>query len=366
MTIFFLIAGIAALILAHEWGHFFTAKRFKVRVEEFGFGFPPRLWSRKKGETRISVNLLPLGGFVRLYGESRDSTSLTARGGGSTSQNSVTPPLGVEPPHIDQNRAFHRQAAWKRALIIFAGVCVNFVLGWFIISVILLVGSPGTAVIASVAPESPAARAHLESGDRLTAFSTANEFVSYVAARRGEEIVLEIKRGAAENNEAISVKVVPRASPPPGEGALGVTVADTGIPRVAFPVNFWEGLKTSGAIVWFIAQSLYGVLAGLFTQGRLADGLVGPVGIVGVAGAAAGFGFMYLFQLLAMISLNLVVLNILPIPALDGGRLLFIAIEKMKGSPVKAKREQLSHAIGFALLLLLMVFITARDIARIL
>lgn len=340
MTIIMLLAGITVLILIHELGHFLTAKWCKVRVEEFGIGFPPRLWSRKKGETRVSVNLLPLGGFVRLYGERRGEEA------------------------VDPLRSFASQNAWRRALIIFAGVCMNFLFGWLLISFLLLAGSPGEAVITSVAPNSPAAAAELAPGDRVSGFSAADEFVSYVTGHRGEEISFEVRRGRGEAERTLAVRAVPRLAPPPGEGALGVTVADSGIPRVPFPLNFWEGLKTAGAILWFIARSLYQIAVQLMSAGRLAEGVVGPVGIAGIAGQAADVGIVYFLELLAMISLNLVVLNILPIPALDGGRLLFILIEKMKGSPVKARREELSHAVGFAILLLLMVALTARDITR--
>lgn len=338
MSIIFVVAGIAVLILIHELGHFLAARFFNVKVEEFGFGFPPKLFSKKIGETNYSLNLLPLGGFVRLLGETASA------------------PV----PEEEKHRSFANQSAWKRSAIIVAGVLMNFLLGWLIISSLYFFGTEQPIAATLIVPNSPAEVAGLQVGDRFLGFESGERFVNFINENKGKVILLEINR----YGENLIVQATPRADAKPDEGALGVGIAEAGFPKLPFLASIWNGLKTSLNIVVSIFTSLINLFVGLLTGQAPFESFVGPVGIFQVASQTGKLGFAYLWQLIGLISLNLMVLNIFPFPSLDGGRLAFIAVEKIKGSPVSQNRESLVHAAGFILLLLLMVAITIQDIIR--
>ena len=343
------IIFLSLLILIHELGHFLAAKFFKLKVEEFGFGFPPRIVSRKRGETRYSLNWLPFGGFVKIYGENPLEQK---RESGE---------------NADLNRSFSFQKAWKRAIVLSAGVFMNFLFGWAAISSVLAMGIPSALFISEVKRESPAEAAGLKSADKIAAIyaggeslanPSANSFVEFVQKYKGEEFKITVER----SGETLDIATASRVSPPAGEGALGIALLEAGSEPMPFFSALGEGFKDALIIIKEIIFAFYGALAGIFTTGSL-GGVTGPVGIVGVAAQAAGISAAYLLQLFGLISLNLAVLNILPFPALDGGRLFFVLIEKIKGSPVSAKAEGIAHAVGFSLLLALMAAITIKDVA---
>jgi regulator of sigma E protease len=336
MTLLIVILGLSFLILIHELGHFLAAKSFGLLVEEFGFGFPPRLFAKKIGETVYSLNLLPFGGFVKIYGEYKADDAA----------------------HL--KRAFFAQKIWKKIAVILAGVLMNFLLGWFIISSVFMIGVPSGLAITEVFDGSPAAAAGLLKGDQILNFSSADDFVKFVQENKGREIVLNLKRSGKE----LKVNITPRLEPPGGQGALGVGFMAVGLERQPFFASILEGFKASVSAVAAIFIGLFQLILALFTKGQLLAGVVGPVGIFGVAGEAAGLGLTYFLQFIALISLNLFALNILPFPALDGGRFLFILFEKIKGSPLSPQFERSVNAAGFLLLLLLMIALTARDIGR--
>jgi len=338
MTIVIFIIGISILILIHELGHFLAAKWFGLWVEEFGFGFPPRLFKVKRGETIYSFNLLPFGGFVKIHGEKRDP----------------------QEEEKQPERSFWFLRIWRRAVIIAAGVIMNLILGWLVISIIYMIGASGGILVTNVTPETPAAIAGLLEGDRILDFQGSGDFINFVNNSKGEEITFRALRG----EEELAFKVVPRVDPPAGQGALGISLTEVGFPQLGVFPALWEGARTSLAILAAIAAALGNLIAGIFTGAPVLEQFVGPVGIFGIASQAASFGLVYLLQLIGLISLNLAVLNIIPIPALDGGRLLFLLFEKIKGAPLHPKREMIANAIGFALLLLLMVVITVRDVAK--
>jgi len=345
MTVVLVIVALSVLILIHELGHFLTARLFKVRVEEFGIGFPPKLFSRKKGETEYSVNALPFGGFVRIFGENESEKE------------------GEMPAD-----SFPAQPAWKRALILAAGVVTHIVLGWIILSVVLSVGVPFHPVIVGTAENSPAAEV-LESGDIVLKVSSGDasaegmrleEFIGFVDDRKGEEIVLDVQRDGDE----MSFALTPRVDPPEGEGALGVELSEMGADPVSFPGSLWEGARQTWSILEAVVMSFVFLLTNVFTHPEVLEGVSGPVGIVSVASQASQLNFMYFLQLMAIIALNLVILNLIPFPALDGGRLLMILVEKIKGSPVSTKVQMAVNGVGFLLLILLMVVVTVQDIGR--
>jgi regulator of sigma E protease len=339
MIILLIIIGISVLILVHELGHFLAAKLSGVPVEEFGIGYPPRIFSKKIGETRYSINLLPFGGFVKIHGEQQ---------------------IEKEQREIDEVRAFYNQPTWRRVSILSAGVIMNFILGWFIFSSLFFFGTVSAIIVSQVLPDSPAAKAGLIAGDQIIGFDKAQTFINFVNENRGKEINLKIKR---EDREII-INAVPRAEVLADQGALGIGIGQTGFPKLGFFASLKEGFTTSIAIVLQLFQAIFNLVVGIFTDSRILEGVVGPVGIFQIAAKAAQTGLVYFLQLLGFITINLAVLNILPIPALDGGRLLFIIIEKIKGSRLPIKQEALANAIGFAILLLLMFAITIRDITR--
>ena len=315
-----------------------AAKKSGLLVEEFGIGFPPRLISKKIGETIYSLNLVPLGGFVRIHGEKREAGESEAL----------------------QRRSFWFLPVSRRALIIVAGVAMNFLAGWLLISSIYIIGAPNAVIISGVTPGTPAATAGLQAGDRIIGFEKSSDLIAFVASAKGKEISLRVTRDGQE----LELKAVPRLNPPAGQGALGVTLTDVGLERLPFLTSLKEGWVTSVKILGSIFLSLANLISGIFVGAPVLQNFVGPVGIFQIANQASKFGLIYLLQLIGLISLNLTALNILPLPALDGGRLLFLLIEKIKGSPLNQKFEIYANAIGFALLLLLMVVITVRDVVK--
>lgn len=340
MTILIFVVGISLLILVHELGHFLAAKWAGLFVHEFGFGFPPRLFKKKIGETIYSLNLLPFGGFVRIHGENREEEE--------------------REKEIPRERSFASQPAWRRAFILAAGVVMNAAAGWVIFSALFWVGIPESVLVTDVRPESPAALANIEKGDRFLDFKRGDDFSNFVARSEGQEVALRIGRG----REELTVRVTPRVNPPEGEGRLGVVFLEIGLPRAGFFSGLWQGLVKTAVTLAAITQAFGALIASIFTGGPALEQVTGPVGIFAVANESARYGLAALIQLIALISLNLAVLNVLPFPALDGGRLLFLLIEKIKGSPLSHKREQIANAIGFSLLIVLMVLVTVRDVAK--
>ncbi|MEK7608439.1 MAG: RIP metalloprotease RseP [Patescibacteria group bacterium] len=344
MVIFFIVLfGLSALILGHEAGHFFAARWFKLKIEEFGIGFPPRIFARKKGETEYSVNWLPFGGFVRIAGE-------------NDGMKNEEEPIANE----DRSRYFSTQPAWKRAVIMFAGVFVNFILGWLLLSAVFLSGTPKILLVADVEPNSPAASVGLKRGDVIKDYQQAEQFISFVNENRGKEISFAIIRDGKE----IFMVTTPRGTVSDGKGALGVFLEEGGSERSGFFASLAKGFSAALSMIVLTIQSFYELIRNFVSSGTLLEGVVGPVGIFSVAASASKFGLVYLFQILGIISVNLAVLNLIPFPALDGGRLFLLLIEKIKGTPVPRRTEMIANGIGFALLILLMIVVTVRDVVR--
>jgi len=332
--IVFVIIFLSILVLIHELGHFLVAKKFGLLVEEFGFGLPPQIWKKKIGETIYSINALPFGGFVKIYGEDREEKA-------------------------EKDRSFASLPIKKRSLIIFAGVLMNFLLGWLLISVIFSIGVPQAILITKVELNSPAAEIGLQAGDKILS-AGADNFIKFIDEHRGQEIVIKIER----NGEIKEFKTIPRINPPAGEGALGIALMESGLAKKNLLASVWEGLKTSVEIIRAVFAAIFNLITKALVGKASLEQIAGPIGIVKITAQAGSLGFVYLLQLLALISLNLVVINIFPFPALDGGRLLFLLIEKIKGSPLPIKFEKYANAVGMAFLLFLMIVITIKDIIR--
>ncbi len=426
VIIFIVILGV--LVFVHELGHFWAARRNGIRAQEFGLGIPPRIvgvqfvageklekisesksleveisdtqnagepeiikeiitekiqevdrvksvrkwrfiWgsydgddaeekmdlqeakdNRFAGGTVYSLNWIPIGGFVRIKGEDRESQDADS--------------FAVKP-------------AWTRVKVLGAGVAMNFLLAWVILSLVFWVGIPeavslednlsqGKIQISEVAANSPAESHGLKIGDEIARVQNGFEFHSvksvqdYIQAKAGEEIALKVIRG----KEIIEFKAVPRSEIPNNEGALGVGLVQTVAVRYPWYQAIWEGLKS----VWDLTKIILVGVGGMMKSLILGEGakieVAGPVGIAFLTKQVASLGMIYVLQFAAILSINLGIINALPIPALDGGRILFILIEKIRRRPISQKVEQIFHTAGFALLIGLMILITFRDIMK--
>lgn len=335
-SVILIVLGLSVLIVIHEAGHFFAAKWKGLFVEEFGFGLPPRLWGRQIGETLYSLNWLPFGGFVKIYGERHDN----------------------EEAGVPITRSFSHQSIGTRAVIIGAGVAMNFLLGWFLLSLVFMVGIPRALLVADVKAGSLADLAGVRKSDQILEFKEVPEFVEFIDSNKGQEISLKVKRAG----EQLEIQVTPRRTVPEGEGNLGIYLTESGLPQSGILESFWRGLKSVVGLAAAIFLGIFDLIVGVFTDISVLDRFIGPVGIVNVAIETTKLGIAHFLQLLAMISLNLAVFNIFPIPALDGGRLLMLLVEKLKGQPLKPKTEMAINGLGFVFLLFLILIITAKDI----
>ncbi|MDP3661273.1 MAG: M50 family metallopeptidase [bacterium] len=360
MTIFLFLLILAVLVLVHEAGHFLVAKFFKIRVDEFGFGFPPRLLSFVRGETRYSLNLIPFGGFVKIFGE--DPTE--------------------EIKNDETHRNFSHKPRSVQALVLVAGIVGNFLLAWLLISAGFMVGLPApegdqwgvpvanTALtIVEVLPDSPAASAGLRAGDILVTVGTAQamigenltpEKVSAFISENAKPMTIVYTRGG----KLSQVTLTPTEGIVLGKQAIGIAMDMMGVVRLPIHRALFFGAKATALLSVEVARALASFIADAFTGNADIKNLAGPVGIAGLVGQARALGAAPLLSLAALISINLALINLIPFPALDGGRLLFVAIEAVRRKAIPAKIAQTANAVGFILLLLFLVFVTYHDIAR--
>lgn len=352
LIIILVIIGLSFLILGHEAGHFFVAKLFGLKVDEFGIGFPPRIIAKKFGDTEYSINWLPFGGFVRISGERGEFEGVSPEGGSAETAQQA------EMVEADKGRLFYNQPAWKKSAIVLAGVFMNFILGWLLIAAVFMVGVPQTLVISGTEIGSPAAAAGIQAGDVIKGYTDSQSFINYVNANKGKPITVTIIR----NDKDMSFTITPRTNPRADQGALGVALEQGGAARENFFNALWDGLQDAAIISWLTLQAFYELLKQIFVHASIPADVVGPVGIFGIAEETGKIGLAYLLQFLGIISINLMIVNCIPFPALDGGRFLMVLVEKIKGSPMPYKIEAWINGIGFALLLTLMVVLTVRDI----
>ena len=353
VTIIVFLLVLSIIVFVHEMGHFYTALKLGIGVEEFGFGFPPRMFGIKRKGILYSINWIPLGGFVKIKGEDGNNS--------------------------DED-SFANQAVWKRSIVLFAGVFMNWVLAFVLLTVGYFAGLPAVLdgdlpVGATVSQEkvqimevylgSVADLVGLETGDIVlsvddNSFSDNLVLQKYLQDKRDEEVNFKVKRGREEQNFVVQAEEITELE---GEKLLGVGLVKSGI--VSYP---WyqapiEGFKTTVSITYLIVIAFLNLIINLFKGIGIAD-VSGPVGVAVFAGRAFDMGWIYLLQFMALISINLAVINILPFPALDGGRILFLIIEKIRRKPNNQKIEAIVHNIGFSLLMLLIVLITYKDIVR--
>jgi len=375
ILIFILVLGL--LIFVHELGHFLTARRNGITCHEFGFGFPPRLvgavkdpdtgkwkivWGRKHytgNNTLYSFNWVPLGGFVRIKGED-----------------------GVD----KADDSFGSKSAWIRFKVLFAGVFMNFVLAWVLIAIGFMIGIPQSketilsknaevsearVQVLLVEQDSPAQEMGIGIGDVITdvcapgghrcvVIATNEDLQNAVTERGGEEIFVRVERG--EMTKEFTGQA--RAETPEGQGALGIQIDEVVIVKYPMHEALWWSIGATATMIMNIFIAFGVILWGLVSGAGVTADLAGPVGIAALTGQVTQLGASYLLQFMALLSVNLGIINALPIPALDGGRILFLIIEKIKGRPVSRKAEGIAHSIGFTLLILLMIVVTFRDFIR--
>ena len=352
-TIVIFLGMLLALVLVHEWGHFIVAKKAGCNVEEFGFGFPPKLFSRVWRGTLYSFNLLPLGGFVKIEGENMDEENPTPTSFAS------------------------KGAAWRIA-ILSAGVIMNLVLAAVLFAIESGIGAPTIATpenrttltnimtyVLEVSPNSPAAQAGLQPYDRVVKYEKIEKpAVSAIQEKTkelaGTEVAVEIERAG----QHMTINVTPRTNPPEGEGALGIALGETGLLKAPWYMTPIEGVKKTVFMTGAILEQFAGLIQKLIRSESVGQVFTGPIGIAIYTKEAASLGLSYFLEFAAMISINLAIINILPLPALDGGRILFVLIEKAFGKRVPGNIEAYVHTAGFVLLIGLMLLITFKDIHR--
>jgi regulator of sigma E protease len=378
-TIIIFIVVLSVLVFVHELGHFLTARKLGVKAEEFGFGFPPRIfgvyrdqkkrWRFLKGnksldklateedkapsDTVYSLNYILAGGFVKIKGENGEGKL--------------------------ESDSFASKSAWKKALILAAGVIMNIVLAWFLLSVAYLFGMPENldmagkranienpqVMVIGVLEDSPADKADIVAGEvilkvdnqAVDSFSTLQELIK---ERVNQETKLLLEgREEAETREVV---LVPELNEELDRAVIGVDVYSTATISYPFFESFWQGAKSTGMYLKLIVVAFYHLFADIFAGESVEGQVGGPIAIAKYTGEVARFGLMYLLQFVALLSLNLAIINILPIPALDGGRLLFLLIEKIKGKPMRQDIENIFHTFFFFLLIVLILFVTYKDI----
>ncbi len=363
---------IVALLTLHELGHFLMAKKFGVKVEEFGFGYPPRIYGKKIGETIYSINLLPFGAFVKMMGEEKK---------------------------VEHSKSFSQKPLWQRGLIIIGGVVSFWLIGIVIFSILAATWGLPTSIpddfngalrgaqvqIVAVDPNSPAAAGGIQMGDTIKELKIKNEksfdstqngelveplkidkigqVQDFTGEHLGEEIILTVERG----KELFEISLTPRISPPEGEGAMGIALA-----RVAKLKYSWYKAPFQGVLVTFRQTVQIPIILGTVLvkaiRGEKVQGvrMIGIVGLGDLMGQALKRGFDNFLMFVAMISVWLALFNLFPIPALDGGKLLFLGIEGVRRKPVSQLIEQKITAVFFFLLIGLMIFVTIKDIIRLL
>ena len=348
-TVVATVAVLGVLIFVHELGHFLTAKLLGVKVEIFSLGFPPKLISKQVGETDYRISVVPLGGYVKLLGEN---------------------PNDEVPPEL-MHRSFLHRPLWQRAAVVLAGPAFNFIFAFLaLFAVFATTGLPYVPTdVGRIIQDSPAERAGLKTGDLIVAVDGTpvkrwEELSSQIRQHGGQTLDLAVKRDGRE----LDIKVTPERRESENlfgqkimAYQIGVASSERLVSEHVGPVQaLGEGMSYSLRIAALTLQSIYK----LITREISVDTLGGPIMIAQVAGKQAEMGLSYLINFMAVLSVNLTLLNLLPIPVLDGGHLLFLFLEAVRGKPLAVKHREMAQAVGMMLILTLMVFVFYHDIMR--
>jgi len=366
---FFIVLGI--LVLVHEMGHFVTARRAGIKVDEFGFGLPPRIvgfykdennkWQRvglktkETGRTIWSVNWLPLGGFVKIKGEQGEASTDTD--------------------------SFVNKSVWRRIWVISAGVTMNLFLAVVLLSIGFAVGVPQTIDsqnlpagvrvrdrqirVVEILSESPAAKAEVKTADTIKSidgqeFTAVEAVQEYLAGKTDTPVTIVLRRG----NEELTKELTPQTLAETQKVGIGVALIQTAIISYPWYTAWWHGLVETFKMIGGIIFAFFLMIKNLIISHQLVGEVYGPIGIATLVGDAARLGFLYALQFTAILSIIIAVINFLPFPSLDGGRVFFLVLEGLRKKPVNQKLENLMHNIGFALLMILLLLVTFKDIAR--
>ena len=357
-TIIFLIV-LAVLIFVHELGHFLFARWNGIRVDEFKIGFGPRIISWGKGETKYGLNLIPFGGYVKIHGENPDDESINGS---------------------DKDRSFVNKKAWQKVIVLVAGVTFNFIFAWIIYSVVFIFGVTAAPesfekysedfknqriMITTISPASPAEKVGLKVGDIIYGVNQSDkisieEIQNAINSSNGNAILIKYNRNGVDM----------QAEPLPVQGlvkdkyAIGIAMNEAVDVKLPFFSAIYEGAHYTLVMIRDTAIGLYDFIINIFRGEANFSDVSGPVGIAGIVGGAAELGFKYLLMITALISINLGVINLVPFPALDGGRVLIVLIESAMRNKLKPIYANTVNAIGFVLLMILMVVVTYKDIAK--
>jgi len=361
MSTITLIIMLGVLIFIHELGHFLTAKKSGIRVDEFAIGFPPKLWSKTVKGTKYALNLIPFGGYVKIFGETPDEESL------------------------DPNRedSFMNKSAMTQASVLVGGVLFNVIFAWILISIALMAGFPmvvtdgnrdniseSFVVVTNVFEESPAEVAGLEVGDQIINIEKADVSldVEAITTKSIQETIAADANPVAmtviRSGETTQLEIIPADGVIEGKLAIGISMDRIGKLKLSFFDAIGRAYLMTGQMIRDITIGLSALIVDAVTGKASLDNVAGPVGIVGLIDNAFNFGFYYLLSFTAFISINLAVLNIFPLPALDGGRLVILGVETIIRRRINPKIVNSINGIGFLLLIILMVVITFNDILR--
>ncbi len=378
MTIILFLVVLAVLIFVHELGHFIAAKKMGIRVDEFALGFPPRIFGKRYGETVYTLNAIPFGGFVRIFGENPNEESMNG---------------------ADASRSFVNKPGWAQAIVLVAGVAFNFIFAWLLIVIAFSFGvaasysdypaytaymSEPQLMVTSVAHNSPAYVAGIKAGSIIDSIEVVqiagqkNAAVPQVI--HGRDLTPEVVQSVVKGSEGRAVKIVyncdeakskcseveitPTNTLVPNTYVIGISMDRTA--TMSLPVHYalLEGTRFAGNMIWNTATGLITFFGTIFKGTAELSQVSGPIGIAGLVGDASRLGITYLLMFTAMISVNLGVINLMPFPALDGGRLLFVLIEGIIRKKIKPIVANTLNTVGFALLLILMLVVTYGDIVR--
>lgn len=346
ISIIAVVAVLSVMILSHELGHFLMAKKMGVKVEIFSLGFGPKLWSYKKGETEYVLSAIPLGGYVKMAGEE---------------------------PQAERTGAeweFYSKPVRKRFNIIVAGAAVNYILGFILFCVLFMTGAPiATSRIGAVLEGYPAEKIGLHENDKIIAIDGQSvkhwdEVLNIIHDKKGENITLRIDRNGRLLNFTVKGRedeIKDIFGKPVKKTMIGIAPSDE---KDFIKYGFLKSVSMGATTTWNITALTYRALWGLLTRAVSLEVVSGPIGIFTETGKAARMGISYLLWISALISVSLAIFNLLPFPPLDGGHILFLAIEKLRGRPLSVKIQEITQQAGFFLLILLLLVVSWNDILR--
>lgn len=366
MSILIFAIILLGLVTIHEFGHFIVAKLSGIRVDEFAFGFPPKIFGKKIGETEYKFNLLPLGGYVKIYGEDAEEVAVD---------------------HPDYERSFFRKSPVIQGAVIVAGVFFNLLAAWGLFATTFILGAETSKdlapagvtlqnehmVITTVASGSPAEKAGLIAGDTIHSFMingatstlpTPADLPSFVAAHQEDVITVRYTTNQKKGEQVATL--IPSFGTSKDKKMIGIATDVVGTLRLPLGTAIFEGARSTFLYTKLTALGFGKLIKGFFTRESSVGELTGPIGIVGIVEQARQYGIVALLTFAALISINLAVLNLVPFPALDGGRFLFIAIEGITRKKIPAQFQMWANTIGFGLLLSLMLVVSYQDIAKLL